>query len=179
MRVSAWRFGVAVLTLAAVVAGCSKEPPGGIPATGGADPDSEAAVRTRFADVQAAIRAKDGDKLWDLLSLKSQADAEKEAAGVRAAYEQAGAGERATLEKDLGVPAADLAKLTGAGFLKSKLFHDRRGDMADGTVTRVTAQADSATVYFDEPDGDKEKLVFVREAGQWKAWMAIPRVKRP
>jgi hypothetical protein len=46
-------------------------------------------------------------------------------------------------------------------------------------VTRVTAEAETATIYFDEPDGDKEKILFVREEGQWKAWMAIPKVKRP
>jgi hypothetical protein len=136
-------------------------------------------VRERFAEVQAAIKAKDADKLWGLLSGKSRADAEKEAKAVRAAYEKADAEGKAKQEKELGLPGAELATLTGVGFLKTKTFRDKRDEVADGIVTRVTAQGDSATVYFDEPDGDHEKLVFLREDGQWKAWMTIPKFKKP
>jgi hypothetical protein len=83
------------------------------------------------------------------------------------------------MEKELGLPGAKLSKLTGTGFLESKVFLDKSGEIEDGVVTRVTAEKDRATVYFDEPDGDKEKLPFMLEDGQWKAWMKIPKVKKP
>jgi plasmid stabilization system protein ParE len=166
-----------LLWLAVLIAGCSRETSDRSPKKGDSPPDAEAAVRAQFAEVQAAIGSKDADKLWGLLSSKSRDDAEKQAKSIRAAYEKGSPAARADLEKKLALTGAELAKLTGAGVLKTKVFRDKREEVADGKVTRVTVEENSATVYFDEPDGDHEKLVFLREEGQWRAWLKIPKVK--
>jgi hypothetical protein len=43
----------------------------------------------------------------------------------------------------------------------------------------VDVQGDNATLHYLEPDGDKEKLIFLREAGQWKVWLTMPRAGQP
>jgi hypothetical protein len=176
MGMKSCRFRVVVLFVAA---GCSTEAPNRSGSRDGSASESEAAVRAKFSEVQSAIKGKDAGRLWGLLSGKSQAEADKMASVIRADYEQGSTEKQAKMEKDLGLSGAKLSKLTGRGFLESKFFLDKRGEMADGTVTRVTAEEGRATVYFDEPDGDKEKLPFVLEDGQWKAWMKIPKVKKP
>jgi hypothetical protein len=173
MRTSA-SFGSAFLLFAALAAGCSKATS---PPSSGKPGGAEAEVRQKFAEIQSLCKAKDDDRLWALLSSKSRADAEKEAEAVRIAYEKGDAKQRADLEEKSGLPKAELAKLTGKGLLKTKRFRHKLDEIGEGTVTRVTAAEDNATVEFDEPDGDKEKLRFVREDGQWKAWMSIPKVK--
>jgi hypothetical protein len=134
-------------------------------------------VRERFKDLQAALKAQDGDKLWGLLSKKSQAEAEQAAKDLRAAYEQAGPEERAKQEKATGLSGAELSKLTGPGFLKSKRFLRKYDEVPESPVERVAVQGDNATVYFTEPDGDKEKIIFLHEGGQWKAWLKMPRAR--
>jgi hypothetical protein len=171
MRCRAWRLGWAGLLLAVVV-GCNKTADHS-PA-GGASPE-EAQVREKYKDLQAALKAQDADKLWDLLSKKSQAEAEQSAKDVRAAYEQAGPEEKARQEKSLGLGGAELGKLAGPGFLKTKRFVRKYDEVPESPAERVTVERDNATVYFTEPDGDKEKIIFVREDGQWKAWLKMPR----
>jgi hypothetical protein len=136
-------------------------------------------VRERFKDLQVAIKARDADRLWGMLSDKSRSEAEQVAREVRTAYEQAGPEERAKQEKAWGVSGAELSKLAGAGVLQTKRFLRRYEEVPESHVERVTAQGDSATVYFTEPDGDKEKMIFVREDGQWKAWLKVPKASQP
>jgi hypothetical protein len=144
-----------------------------------AAPDAEGEVRAAFTDLQAVIRSKDADKLWALLSARSRADAEKAAKEARTAYEKADAAEKAKLAEALGLSGEKVAKLTGSGFLETKRVRKKCEELAESKVTKVTAGADSATVYFDEPDGDHEKIFFVREDGRWKAWLAMPKSKKP
>jgi hypothetical protein len=47
-----------------------------------------------------------------------------------------------------------------------------------GKIEKVTARGDSATVYLSEPDGDREKFVFLREGGEWKVWLGMPKAKK-
>ena len=69
----AYRFAVVGLLLAALT-GCSNpQPSARLPQ------DEEAAVRQAFAESQETVKAGDADKLWTLLSGKSQADAERAA----------------------------------------------------------------------------------------------------
>jgi hypothetical protein len=168
-----------LVVLLGLAAGCAEKQPGRKP--GGSEPagEEEKAVRQKFAEVQAAIKAHDTDRLWGLLSGKCRAEAEKAAGAVRAAYEKAGAREKATQEKDLGLAGQELARLTGVGFLKTTRFRRKYDEVTDGAVTRVTTSGDSATVYFDEPDGDHEKMVFLREDGRWQAWLAMPKARNP
>jgi hypothetical protein len=132
-------------------------------------------VRARFKELQAAVNAKDTDKVWGLLCKRSRDEAEQAAAAFRAAYEKAGAEEKTKQEELLGLPGADIAKLTGPGMLKTKRFVRKYHELFESEVEKVTVQADNATVYWLEPDGDHEKTIFLREDGQWKAWLFIPK----
>jgi hypothetical protein len=43
----------------------------------------------------------------------------------------------------------------------------------------VDIQGDNATVYYLEWDGDKEKAIFVRQQGEWKAWLTMLGASKP
>jgi hypothetical protein len=174
---SAHVLGCAVLLLA-VAAGCDKPPASGS-APASTSPNAEGEVRAAFAELQAVIRTRDADKLWSLLSARSRTEAEQSAKETHAAYEKADAAEKAKQVETLGLSGEKMARLTGPGFLETNRVRKKCDELADGKVTKVTAGADSATVYFDEPDGDHEKIVFVREDGRWKAWLAMPKTKKP
>jgi hypothetical protein len=166
--------GWAGLLALVLAAGCNR----GAEPTGNANPDDEAQVRAVFAELQAALKAEDADKVWDLLDGKSRADAEREAGKVRAAYAQAGPEEKARREAALGLSGPDLSGLTGKGVLKSKPFRGKYHEVPDSTVEKVTLEKDSATVHYHEPDDEHDKLILVREDGRWKVWLTIPRISQ-
>jgi hypothetical protein len=139
----------------------------------------EAQVRDAFAHFQAAVARADSEELWGLLAEKSRADAERVARDVRAADEQASRDGKAKLAELLGLPGKEVAKLTGQGFLKTRRFRDKYDEAASGKVTKVVVQGESATVHWDDPDGEREKTIFVREGDRWKAWLSMPVVKLP
>src|SRR5262249_2158683 len=101
-------WGVAVPACVAAVLGAAA------PGTAG----GEEAVRKAFTDFQAALKAKDAAKVWQLLDDDSQADAERSATKLRQDYNKAGPEKKAQLEKLMGLPGPELAKLKGEGFLK-------------------------------------------------------------
>jgi hypothetical protein len=161
-----------ILFATAFAAGCPKpaERPGG---------NDEEAVREAVSAFQAALKARDADKLWQLLDADSRADADRAAQAVRDAYARAGPEQKAEQEKALGLPGAELAALTGTGFLKTKRFHGKYDELPDSTIDKVTVQGDQATVAYTEPDGDKEKLTLVREEGKWKVSVPMPKAGQP
>ncbi len=172
--------GKTAILLLAFAAGCGKpvEPMPSTPSAPtarGSPAETEGQVRAVFEAIQAAIKAKDADKVWDLLSSKSRDDAEQAAKSVREAYEKADPEGKAKMAKDLGLPGEKMAKLTGKGFLETKRPHHKLDELSEGKVTKVTVGEDGATVYFDEIDGDHEKCRFLREDGRWKAWVTIPK----
>jgi hypothetical protein len=152
--------------------GCSKAPDSS-PA------DQEAAVGEQFAQLQSALKNRDTDKLWTLLDSKSQAQAERAAKDIQTAHNKATAEEKAKQEDVLGMSATELAGLTGKGFLKTKRFQKKYDEMPDSKIDRVIVQDDSATVYYLERDGDKEKAILVRQDGRWKVWLTMPRGSKP
>jgi hypothetical protein len=172
MGQKACRCGWAGILCVALVLGCSKAPDSP-PA------DEEAAVRAQFAGLQSALKNGDADKLWMLLDSRSQADAERAAQAIQANYAKAGPAEKTEQEKALGLTGPELAGLTGKGFLKTKRFQGKYQDLPGSTVERVAIQAESATVHYLESDGDKEKAIFVRQDGQWKAWLPMPKLSNP
>jgi hypothetical protein len=172
MSVPALHFGWSGLLCMAVVVGCSK------PAEHSAAND-DGPVREKFAELQAAIKSRDADKLWMLLDARSRADAERAAKAIQAAYSKATADEKTKQEKALGLTGKELAGLTGKGFLKTNRFHGKYHELPDSTIERVVVQGDTATVYYVEEDGDKEKAVLVRQDGQWKLWLTMPKVGQP
>jgi hypothetical protein len=132
-------------------------------------------VRLAFTAFQAAVKARDSEKLWNSLDSDSRTDADRAAKTIRTAYEKASADDKAKLEMELGLSSADLVMLTGAGFLKSDRFHGKYHEVADSKIDDITVQGDKATVAYTEEDGDKEKLVLHRQDGQWKVSVAMPK----
>jgi hypothetical protein len=174
MCVGVCRLGWISLLCITVVSGCSSSQPVGRPVV-----DEEGAVREKFAEVQSALKSRDAEKLWSLLDARSRADAERIAKDIRTAHNQAGAEEKAKQEEALGLSGTELAELDGKGFLKTKRFHRKYHEVPESEIDKVVVQGESATVFFLEPDGDKEKGLLVRQDGQWKVWLIMPRISKP
>jgi hypothetical protein len=159
------------MTLLLVSAGCTNT------VTSRSAANDEGPVRETFAAFQAALTARDAEQLWALLDSDSRADAERAAKTIQAMYAKASAEDKADQEKALGLPGAELAGLTGQGFLKTKRFHGKYDEVSDSKIDKITVQGDSATVAYTEADGDREKLTLVRQAGQWKVSAPMPKAK--
>ncbi len=136
--------------------------------------DDAVTVKATFLEIQKAHTGRDAEKLWSLIDSDSQTDAERAAKAWREKYATA---EADKVQKDVGVSAADLAKLTGKEFLKTAPFRDKHDELADSKMGDARVEGDQATVNYVEPDGDKEKLKLTRQAGQWKANLAMPMPK--
>jgi hypothetical protein len=95
------------------------------------------------------------------------------------AYEKASSGEKAKQAEAVGLAGEEVAGLTGPVFLRTRGFRGKYDELAGGKITKVTAQGDTATVYWDDAEGDHEKTLFLREGGRWKAWLAVPQGKQP
>jgi hypothetical protein len=172
-----WRSRWTGLLCLAIALGCSPrttEPPAATQAA-----NEEGPVREKFAELQSAIKSQDTEKLWALLDARSRSDAERTAKDMQAAYKQASSEKKAKQEETLGLSGKELADLTGQGVLKTKRFQKKHHEIPDGVIDRVAIQGDSATLYYHEPDGDNEKAIFVRQDGQWKAWLTMPKVNKP
>jgi hypothetical protein len=157
-------WGVAVPACVAVVLGAAG------PVTAG----GEDAVRKAFTDFQAALKAKDAAKVWQLLDGDSQADAERAATKLRQGYNKAGPEKKAQLEKVMGLPGPELAKLKGEGFLKTKRFLAKYDEVPTSKIDRVVVEGTTATVHYTEPDGDKETLRLKELKGKWKLVVPMP-----
>jgi hypothetical protein len=72
-----------------------------------------------------------------------------------------------------------LIGLTGIGFLKTKRFEQKYDELPDSIIDKVVVQGNSATIHYHEADGDREKAILVRQNGEWKAWLTMPRVSKP
>jgi hypothetical protein len=137
--------------------------------------DDAEALRKKFEEVASAVKDKDADKLWDLLSTKSQKDAETIAVTVREAYAKANAEEKRKLEEFTGLKANEISQLTAKGYVKGQSVWRKYHDLPGSKITRVDVAGDNATVRFLESDGDAEKMLFVKQANEWKAWLILPR----
>ncbi len=161
------------LVAVALASGCSQPSASSSPQGAGAAAPEEA-VKEVVKSLQQALKAHDADKVWSLLDADSREDAERAAKAVREAYAKADAVAKAQQEKDMGLPGAELAGLTGIGFLKTSRFQGKYDELPDGKIEKVTVQGDAATVAYVEPDGDKEKLTLVRREGKWNVSLRMP-----
>src|SRR5262245_8243568 len=163
-RRTAWPFALGLLCL--------------VPASlyaGGED----AKVRAAFVAFQKALKAGDAAAIWKLLDAESQEAAARTAKALQAAYAKANAEKKARLEKAMGLSGAELAKLTGEGFLKTKRFLGKYDEVPGSEVDRVVVEGDRATVHYVEADGDKESFRLTRQGGQWKLAVPMPPVGQP
>jgi hypothetical protein len=168
------RFRAGLLVVTAAVAGCSGSPGAAPSAAASVEEDQ---VKQTFAAFQKAMRAKDADKVWELLDDESRAEATRVAKAISDGFTKATAEEKDKQAAALGLPAADLSALTGTGFLKTKRFLGKYDEVSESKLEKVVVVGDKATVNYTEPDGDKEKFAAVREGGQWKLTVPIPSAK--
>jgi hypothetical protein len=141
------------------------------PAQGKADDE----VKDAFGKLQAAIKAKDAAKIWDLLDSATKADAERTAKIVKAAYKKANDEAKTKHNETLGLKADEVGRLDGQSLLNTKPFHAKYNEIPDSKITGISVQGDSATLNYLEPDGDKEKLNYSRQDGKWKVAMPMPQ----
>jgi hypothetical protein len=160
------RLGPLVVGL--VACGCSKPAP---PPAG----SEEEAVQKAFAVFQEAMKARDGEKLLGLLDSDSRAEAERAAQAIKDAYAKATPTEKGETEKALGLSAAELAVIDAKGFLKSKRFLGKDHEIPDSKFEKATVQGEKATLNYLEQDGDHEKLSYVKQDGQWKVSIPMPK----
>ncbi len=164
------RLLVGVLPLTLLLAGCtagtSETKKGG---------GAHAEVRQAFADFQAAIKKRDGDKLWDLLAEDSRQDADRKAKAIRNDFTRADDKEKADLEKKLDLSAAELRDLSGKVYLKSKAFYGKYHEVPDSTVEKVSVGGEKARLTYKEEDGDIIVQPLVREQGRWKLVAEMPK----
>jgi hypothetical protein len=135
---------------------------------------AEDEIKEAFATLQAAIKAKDGAKIWKLVDSDTRADAQKDAKKVKGLYNKGTDKQKADLEANLGLAAADFPKLDGEMMLRTKRFLGKYDEVPTSKVTGVSIQGDSATLNYLEADGDKEKLTYTRQEGKWKVALPMP-----
>src|SRR4051812_32906107 len=99
----------------------------------------EAAIRQAFGDFQAAIKARDGDKLWQLLADESRQDAERRAKELQAAFANGDAAKKVEMETNLKLTAGELEKIDARAYLKSNRFYGKYHEVPDSTLEKVVA----------------------------------------
>jgi hypothetical protein len=130
--------------------------------------EEEDKVKEAWSAFQEAVKARNGDKIWDLLDSASRASVEKFALSYKSKYKKADAAAKKELEKNLELTADELAGLTAPHFLKSKRYYGKYQEVAGSKLDKVSVDGDKATVFYTEEDGDKEKLSLRREKAKWR-----------
>ena len=130
-------------------------------------------IRGAFGQLQKAVKARDADKIWGLVDADTQADANRAAKTVAAAY--AKTKDKTDFEKKYGLSAKELADMSGKLFIKSNRFHGKYYEVPDSKVTGVTVKGDTAKLMFVEEDGDKITFPLVKQKGEWKFVLKMPK----
>ena len=135
----------------------------------------EATVRAQFAHLQAAIKAGSGEKLLALLNDKSRADVDREVKAIQTAHAKPNL--KAKVEELVGLKDAAVTGLKATDLPKLKHFHKKYHELPESKIEKVVISGENATVHYIEPDDDHEKILFTRQGGEWKIWLAIPKMK--
>lgn len=156
--------------------GCNRAAP--VNKGGDGDKKSEAEIKTAFASLQAAIKAKDADKVWGLLARDTQKDAERQGKAVQEAFANLPDADKPAYEKKVGLSAKELTEMTGKLYVKSSTFYSgETGEMPGAKLEKVTAAGDSGSVVYKEDDGkgERETRSVVQEDGQWRFVLPVPK----
>jgi hypothetical protein len=130
-------------------------------------------VRQAFTALQKAIQTRDADKIWQLLDGDSQGDAERAAKAVKAAY--AKLDNKSDFQKKYSLTSAELGAMTGKLFLKSNRFHGKYNEVPGSKLETIKIKGDTARLTYIEEDGEKERFALVRQKGQWKFTIPMPK----
>jgi hypothetical protein len=143
-------------------------------AVGAADKNEEE-IKTAFAALQSAVKAEDVDKIWGLLAKDSQDEAEREAKVVRDGFGKLTNKKKAAFQEKMGLSAKEMTEMTGKLYLKSKPFTEEVDDLPDSKLDKVVVAGESATVHYTDEEGKRETIDVVREQGQWKFDVSVPK----
>jgi hypothetical protein len=135
----------------------------------------EAEIGKLFANFQDGLKNADSDKLWGLLDAKSQKEADGKAMETSEDFNNSDEKKKAEMEKNLGLTAAELQKLDGKGYLKSKRFLGEYHEVPGSKLEKVEVSGDQAEVTYLEEDGDRPKMNALRDKGRWKLIVKMPR----
>ena len=94
-------------------------------------------VKEAFGKLQTAVKKKEADKIWELLDTATQADADRTAKIVQAAYKKATDKVKAKHEETLGLKSDDFASLNGQGLLKTKPFLAKYDEIPASKITGI------------------------------------------
>jgi hypothetical protein len=130
-------------------------------------------IRQAFVALQKAIKARDSGKIWELIDSDSQSDAERAAKAVKVAY--AKRGDKGDFEKKYGLTARELDGINGKLFIKSNRFHGKYYEVPDSKLESIKVKGDAGRLNYIEEDGDKQKFALVRQKGQWKFTVPMPK----
>jgi hypothetical protein len=133
----------------------------------------ESDIRQGFMALQKAIKARDSERIWELIDSDSQSDAERAAKAVKAAY--AKRGDKGDFEKKYGLTPKELGGINGKLFIKSSRFHGKYFEVPDSKLESIKVKGDTCRLTYIEEDGDKEKFALVRQKGQWKFVIPMPK----
>jgi hypothetical protein len=161
-----WIYAVAFVGAVSLV-GCN--PPA---------PKSEEEIKTAFTALQAAIKAKDVDKIWSLLAQDTQGDTEREGKAVKEAFGKLADKDKPEYEKKVGLSANELTEMTGKLYVKSSTFFTgETGEMPGSKFDKVVLTGEIAKVHYIEDDGkgDREIRNVFREDGLWKFVLPVPK----
>jgi hypothetical protein len=140
---------------------------------------SEDDIKQSFTALQAAIKAKDGDKVWTMMSKDAQEDAERQAKAIKEAHTKMSDKEKEEYEKKIAVSVKDLTSFDGKGYVRSKSFFTGEvAEIPDSKFDKVAMSSkDAGTLHYIEDDGkgDKERMSVLREQDQWRFTLNVPK----
>jgi hypothetical protein len=131
-----------------------------------------------FKEFQAAIKAKDGERAWKLLSKEGQGQMEKQVEAMKESFkvlEKLSADQLKQVEEQIvqkfGVGLAELKKMDGrklfALALKAPEAADKLKAVTSATLEDLKVEGDKATATV-KALGKSEPIRFIREGGSWK-----------
>src|SRR5438045_599537 len=110
-----------------LLAGCSNSSS----KTKNGDADSE--IRKSFTGLQAAVKDRNGEKLWEFLDSESRQDSDRVAKAVKETFIKADMAKKQELAKKVGLSEEAIKDLTGKKLLESELFYrfDEHDELPD------------------------------------------------
>lgn len=137
-------------------------------------------VEQAFQKLQKVIEREDAAGIWALLTKDARDDAEREARAMKEGFLAMSDTNKPAYEKKSRLSAEELAKMTGQTYLKSAFFFTGEvEELTESKLDRIVVTGDTATVYYVEDNGEKERLPAAREEGLWRFAMPIPKAVLP
>ncbi len=149
---------------------------------GGATPEAT------FKEFQAAVKARDGDKAWNLLSNESQTQMEKQVKALKAMLSgqlellgklpgDAKKQLEAKMAEKFGMTMDEFKAIDARGMFKLSLKQadaTKGGldDLNSATLENVKVEGDKATATV-KTSKKSEPIQFVKEGGSWKITMPM------